>query len=240
METLFGSQIEYYKSQIRYNISYNLSHCTSDNNITQIQYGESYQATITPDIDYTLEGGTIEILMNNIDITSQVYNNGIINISRVTGNLSINISAKSTQTSFDYIIDFTDTSHFSNGSLSNFGPSSYDNYLYISVVSSYTTVPALYPTASTAPGLRLYGTYNTLRFNMSTGYKITKIVAESYSSYNGRLETEQEGWSYTPTDTFSDVLTLEGPAVSTLDIDTIKGTGSQFRISKMTVTISID
>lgn len=93
MEILFGSQIEYYKSQIVYNVSYSLSHCSSSSDITQINYGQPYTTIITADNNYTLEGATVNVMMGNVDITSTTYNNGVISIPSVTDTVIIEIIA---------------------------------------------------------------------------------------------------------------------------------------------------
>ena len=76
-----------------YSITNTLTNCTSDNNSTTAMINSSYTATITADSGYTLTGGTISVTMGGVDITSTAYDNGIITIASVTGDLVISISA---------------------------------------------------------------------------------------------------------------------------------------------------
>lgn len=74
-----------------YTITKNLSNCTINNIATSIIEGNSYNATITANSNYTLSSVTVS--MGGTDITSTVYSNGVINISSVTGNIVINATA---------------------------------------------------------------------------------------------------------------------------------------------------
>ena len=76
-----------------YNIHNTLSNCSSSNSNSTIEENGVYTATITADKGCTLTGATISITMGGIDITSTAYADGKINISNVTGDIMINISA---------------------------------------------------------------------------------------------------------------------------------------------------
>lgn len=78
---------------IKYTIKNTLSNATNSNNAIEIEENQSYNATITAITGYTLKGATVNIVMGGTDITNNVYNEGHINIPKVTGNLVINISA---------------------------------------------------------------------------------------------------------------------------------------------------
>ena len=73
-------------------ITNNLSHCTNSNSATTIQYGARYQATITADNGYSLEGARVLITMGGVE-QYDVYNNGVIDIPSVTGDIVILIEA---------------------------------------------------------------------------------------------------------------------------------------------------
>lgn len=77
----------------KYTITSTLSHTFNSNNATEIEENQSYISTITASEGYTLTGATVNITMGGTDITNNVYNEGHINIPKVTGNLVINISA---------------------------------------------------------------------------------------------------------------------------------------------------
>ena len=76
-----------------YNITNNLTHCTNSNTNTTVTKNNSYVATITPADGYTLTGASVNITMGGTNITSTSYNNGTINISSVTGDIVITITA---------------------------------------------------------------------------------------------------------------------------------------------------
>ena len=73
-------------------IKTNLVNCSISNNITEIEENKPYTATITPNENYILDTPTIT--MDGKDITSSSYNDGKINISKVTGNITIALTAK--------------------------------------------------------------------------------------------------------------------------------------------------
>ena len=78
-----------------YTVTNTLSHCTSNNVATTTIANEPYVATITASAGYKLEGATVEITMGGADITSDVYKDGTISISSVSGNLVIKVTAVS-------------------------------------------------------------------------------------------------------------------------------------------------
>lgn len=75
----------------KYTVTNNLTNVTSNNDITEVEKGSIYTATITADKDYNIS--SVSIKMNDVDITNSVYSNGIINIPNVTGNIIIIINA---------------------------------------------------------------------------------------------------------------------------------------------------
>lgn len=74
-------------------ITQNLTNCVSTNALTEILNNAEYYAIVVPTLGYTLDGATISISMNGVDITRAVYDNGTIHIQAVTGELEININA---------------------------------------------------------------------------------------------------------------------------------------------------
>ena len=78
---------------VMYSITNTLIGCTSSNNATEIAENTAYSANITASSSYTLTGATVSITMGGVDITSTAYNNGVISIASVTGNLIITITA---------------------------------------------------------------------------------------------------------------------------------------------------
>ena len=79
-----------------YTITKTLTHCTGDNTATKVLAKKSYVNTLTADSGYTMEGATITALtMGGTDIKATAYDDGVISIPRVTGNIVITISAAS-------------------------------------------------------------------------------------------------------------------------------------------------
>lgn len=70
-----------------YTITNTLSHVNNSNSSQSITYGNSYTATLTPDADYNIS--SVTVTMDDVDVTSTVYNNGSINITNVLGNIVI-------------------------------------------------------------------------------------------------------------------------------------------------------
>lgn len=75
-------------------VTNNLTNATSSNADVSIDKSSSYTATITANDGYTLDGATVTVMMNGVNITSTAYSNGVINISNVTGDIVITLSAK--------------------------------------------------------------------------------------------------------------------------------------------------
>lgn len=70
-------------------ITKNLTGCTISNSASQVEYGESYTATISADDGKELT--SVVIKMGGVDITATAYtaSSGAINISKVTGTVTI-------------------------------------------------------------------------------------------------------------------------------------------------------
>ena len=79
-----------------YTVTDTYSHCSSDNDAEKVLAKKSYKATITAASGYTMTGATITTLtMGGTDISSTAYDDGVIYIPRVTGNIVISIAAAS-------------------------------------------------------------------------------------------------------------------------------------------------
>lgn len=66
-----------------------LSNITIDNQASTTYMYESYTATLSANQGYSLADATVTITMGGTDVTSTVYNNGVINIPQATGNIII-------------------------------------------------------------------------------------------------------------------------------------------------------
>lgn len=107
-------------------ITKNLTGCTISNGASQVDYGEAYTATITPESGKTLT--SIVIKMGGIDITSTAYaaGSGAINIVKVTGAITITAAASAPS------VTYTITRNLTNCASSNTANT-------ISEGASYTT-----------------------------------------------------------------------------------------------------
>ena len=74
-----------------YSITNNLTNVTTNNSVNSISANSNYTATLTPDSGYDLS--TVTVVMGDVDITSDSYSNGVINIANVTGNIVITATA---------------------------------------------------------------------------------------------------------------------------------------------------
>ena len=74
---------------IKYNVTNSLVGCELINTNTLVEIGNTYTTTIKPFDGYSLKNATIEISMGGVNITETSYNNGIINIPNVSGDIAI-------------------------------------------------------------------------------------------------------------------------------------------------------
>lgn len=88
-------------------ITKNLTGCTISNNASQVEYGDSYTATIAADDGKELTSVVIE--MGGVDITSTAYTagSGAINITKVTGAVTITAVAIMPSVSYNITLNLT-------------------------------------------------------------------------------------------------------------------------------------
>ena len=82
-----------------YTIAYSTQNVTSSNNDITIVENAAYTATLTADDGYTLD--SVTVTMGGVDVTADVYADGVISISAVTGNVEIVASAVGSGTGDD-------------------------------------------------------------------------------------------------------------------------------------------
>lgn len=68
-----------------------LTHVTTNNAAVSVTKGSSYSATLVAENGYVID--TISVVMNGKDITSTAYDNGVVAIANVTGNITITATA---------------------------------------------------------------------------------------------------------------------------------------------------
>lgn len=86
-------------------ITKNLTGCTISNSATQVEYGEAYTATITPDAGKEMD--SIVVTMGGVDITSTAVSGGVITIPKVTGAVLITAAASAPQISYSIALNLT-------------------------------------------------------------------------------------------------------------------------------------
>ena len=88
-------QVNIQTTSTTYTVTKNLSNVSCSNSASSVTEGSSYYAELTCSDDYEIT--SVKVLMNGVDITSQVYtpenSEGIINIPSVSGNIQITASA---------------------------------------------------------------------------------------------------------------------------------------------------
>ena len=152
-----------------YSVTNSLTNVVSSNSATSIASGSAYISTLEADSGYTLTGGTVTVTMGGIDITSNVYNNGKINIASVTGNIVITASAKQEETGVTYTNLIPTATDLSNPGGTIFNGIGYMNGKYLSTAAPYyntdstTVTTGFIPyTANTQKPIYIKGvTYNT-------------------------------------------------------------------------------
>ena len=94
-------------------ITKNLTGCTISNSASQVDYGEAYTATITPESGKTIT--SVVVTMGGVDITSTAYSagSGAINIAKVTGTVTITAAASAPS------VTYTITRNLTNCASSN-------------------------------------------------------------------------------------------------------------------------
>lgn len=90
-----------------YTITNTLTNCTNSNIASNIEKNSSYIATISANAGYTL--GDVIVTMGGIDITNSSYSNGTINITSVTGNITIVANAELSSTGDKYLTCLSST-----------------------------------------------------------------------------------------------------------------------------------
>lgn len=108
--TMGGSTINAFtgeKVNLYHRITNTLTHCTTNNAKYNCIDGQSYGAIITADSGYTLDGGTISILVGGIEMSQSYYSNGAITIPNVTGDVVISVTAVAQGPSYTNLADPT-------------------------------------------------------------------------------------------------------------------------------------
>lgn len=86
-------------------ITTTLTDCTISNSSVQIEYGEAYTATITPDTGKEMD--TITVMMGGVDITASAVSDTTISIAKVTGGVTITATASVPSVTYSIMLNLT-------------------------------------------------------------------------------------------------------------------------------------
>ena len=86
-------------------ITTTLTDCTISNSSVQIEYGEAYTATITPDAGKEID--TITVMMGGVDITASAVSGTAISIAKVTGAVTITATASVPSVTYSIMLNLT-------------------------------------------------------------------------------------------------------------------------------------
>lgn len=82
-----------------------LTGCTLSNSAAQIEYGDSYTATVTPESGKTMD--SIIVTMGGVNITSTAVSGEYISIPKVTGAVTITASASVPSVAYSVVLNLT-------------------------------------------------------------------------------------------------------------------------------------
>ena len=118
---------------VSYNVTNNLSYCTSNNGAVSVGYGQRYLATITPNAGYQISNNDVTVLMGGVDITSTVTSidsgNVIINIEPVTNAIVITVDAQPETNVYTITLTLNNHANSSNQSLTVSEGTSYETII---------------------------------------------------------------------------------------------------------------
>lgn len=147
---------------VAFSISRTLTGCVSSSDVAAVNEGDAHSETIAAETGYTLDGAAVLVTIGGEDVTADVYTDGIITISEMTGDLVIEVAAvEQTEEESGTPIDFSGFTYTKRSIKENGAISSYDFwYTYDDHVDCtgfsairYSNVPAY----KNATGVIIYG-----------------------------------------------------------------------------------
>lgn len=174
-------------------ITKNLTGCTISNSASQVEYGDSYTATVAADVGKELT--SVVVKMGGVDITSTAYTagSGAINIAKVTGAVTITAVAIMPSVSYNITLNLT------NAASSNTANTIAEGAAYTTTLSPTGTYKKLGSITVTMGGTDVSASAvsgNTITIAKVTGNivitcaaVITNIIATVGISANTRLST---------------------------------------------------
>ncbi len=156
-------------------ITKNLTGCTISNSASQVDYGEAYTATITPESGKTIT--SVVVTMGGVDITSTAYSagSGAISIEKVTGAVTITAAASAPS------VTYTITRNLTNCASSNTANSIADGAAYSTTLTPTGTFKKLGAITITMGGTDISSTAvsgSTITIANVTGNIVITCAAE--------------------------------------------------------------
>lgn len=197
-----------------YSITNNLTNCTNSNGASTVVEGENYSGTITANSGYTMTGATVSIMMGGTDITSAAYNNGMISIASVTGNVVIVITASAIEEYITAVFNPGTNVIYAGDTVNSLKP-----YLVVSYVNQGTSV-ILNDGDYTLSGTLMGGT-NTITVTYNS--KTTSFTVENVIDFYNIWEWNSQNTNYskltrTPTAAFEKVIDGQKLGISYADV----------------------
>ena len=178
-------------------ITKNLTGCTISNSASQVDYGESYTAILTPESGKTLT--SVVIKMGGVDITATAYSagSGAINIAKVTGAITITAAASAPS------VNYTITRNLTNCASSNTANTIAEGAAYTTTLTPTGTFKKLGTITVTMGGVDISASSvsgSTITIAKATGNivitcaaAITNIIDTIGISADTRLSTSSGG-----------------------------------------------
>lgn len=158
---------------VTYTITNNLTNTSTDNPVTTITKNSPYEANLTPDTNHEFD--SVIVTMGGVDVTSDVYTNGTIVISVVTGNVVITAIASEPQSEEVVMLK----------SITGDGASYIDTEF---IVENNTNVFELSGTLASSTSVTLFGADG---YNVETPYGNTLLKNTNQGYMHGALNYGQ-------------------------------------------------
>lgn len=209
-----------YAEDVHYTITNTLSHVTTSNSKARVLPDEAYSATLTVESGYEL--ASVSVTMGGVDITSTAYDNGVITIAEVTGNVAIVASASAPVNAYWKPSDGT-INQYSSSKPCTITASGEDLSLVISQGNSgiKTSKSIESPTAL----LKLKLIADTATITEPTSTRSLFFTVNFYNSEDTRLK-QMNYFSGTTTEYVSDVTSGITKSFSVADV----GTATRFEV----------
>lgn len=174
----------------KWKITYALSNCVSTNSAASVDKGSSYTTVITPAEGYTIND--IDVFMDGVVITNDVYYDGSIIISSVTGDVTIVATASPTASVESYTITYNLTKSSCNDNQATIlAGASYNNIVYPYDGHALSSVQITMGGEDVTDSVYSYDpnyteTYGAGEINIGTvtGNIVITAVSEAVSSYS--------------------------------------------------------